>query len=121
MRDLFVEDARLNRVGRLGQEQTLFQALQGAYRGRAKPEGQHKSAKAAGDGDESDGTQQAAQADPRSVERDDFAIGGEAAEADQHADQHGHRDGEGQDGRQRAEKNQRNGENAAGMADHQIH
>ena len=58
---------------------------------------------------------------PRSVERDDFAVGGEAAEADQHADQHGHRDGEGQDGRQRAEKKQRNGANAAGVADDQVH
>ena len=121
MRNLLVEYARLNRVGRLGQQQAFFQALQGANRRGAQPEGQHQRAEAAGERHASNGNQQTAQADARSMQRDDFAVGGEPTQADQHPDQHRHRDGEGQHGRQRTQKYQRDGEHAAGMADHQIH
>jgi hypothetical protein len=55
------------------------------------------------------------------VERHDFAVRGKPAQTNQHADQYGHRNGEGQYGNQRAEKNQQDHSDAAGMADNQIH
>ena len=117
----FVEDARLDGVRGLGHEHALFEAAQRANRGRADPESKNQGAQAAGEGDEADGHEQTAQADARSVQGDDFAIGGEAAEADEDADQDGHGNGEGENGRQGAEKNQGNGENAAGVTDDEVH
>ena len=108
-------------VGRLGEQQTFFQACRVRMAAGLSQNVRTQSAEGCRPARRIRWDEQAAQADAGRVERDDFAIGGEAAEADQHADQHGHGNGEGQDGRQRAEKNQRNGADAAGMADDQIH
>src|ERR1700733_10588939 len=90
MRKPLVEDARLNREGSLRGRELFFESVELAQGERTEPEGDEKRQQPRGNGNRTDGNQQSSQADARSVERDDFAVGGHAAEADQNAYESGH-------------------------------
>jgi hypothetical protein len=55
------------------------------------------------------------------VDCDDFAIGGKTAKPNENANQNGHRDGKGEDRRERTNEEQRDSSYAARVANEQIH
>ena len=75
----------------------------------------------ASDGEDAYGKQNAAAADAQGGEGDDFAVGGHAAESEQHADKYGHGNGKSEDGREDAQEQFEDLRAGTGVANEQLH
>ena len=93
--EVFVKDARLNLKRGLLILERIFQPQQGCGRFGSDVERDRQRDSPAENGDDRDHADKEPDADAHRPHGGDLAVGGEAAEAEQHPDEHGH--GNGQD------------------------
>ena len=119
--EALVEDAGLNLERNLRGDEFGFDIAEGVQAERGEPQGHDCGEDRAENGENTDGKQDAFAADAQGGEGDDFAVHGHAAEAEEDADEDGHRDCENQDARQNAEKKQADLAAGAGVTDEDFH
>jgi hypothetical protein len=116
-----VEDARRNLVGGLPGAQAVFDGAEGAHGKRAEPERHRKGDRSCADGQKSDRDEQAAAAHAERAHGDQFAIGRQSSERDEHADQDAHRQRETENAGKCGKEQNADGGPGSGVAHHQIH
>jgi hypothetical protein len=89
--EIFIEDAGLDFVGSLGIGERIFQIAHGGSRLRGQDHGVEHAYDPPGYSYHAHDTDEAPHADAGRAHGSDFAVGGEATEAQQNADEHGHR------------------------------
>ena len=118
--EVLVEDARLNLVGGLRGLQCLLHLQDGLVGARSDIEGVGQPEQRAGDGHDGSDAHKVADAQAGGAHGDDFAVGGQPAEPQQHAHQHRHGNGDLEEVGQREEKNLHHVGERGAVADHHL-
>ena len=119
--EVFVEDAGLDGDGGLAGLGGVFVVDKGLGGAGSDEEGVGEAEDPERDGEDADDADEGEDAEAGGAHGGDFAVGCEAAEAKQDADEHGHGDGEGQKARQEIADEAKDVEGGGDAADRELH
>ncbi len=119
--EALVEDAGLHLERDLGSDEADFDVAERAEAARGEDEGHQECEHGADDSEQADGKKDAFAADAERGERNDLAVHGHAAKAEQDADEHGHGNSENKNAGDDAEKKSEDLRAGAGVADEELH
>ncbi len=119
--EVFVEDAGLDFDGGLAGLGGVFVVEESLGGAGSDEEGVGEAEDPEGDGEDADDADEGEDAEAGGAHGGDFAVGGEAAEAEQDADEHGHGDGEGEEAGEEVADEAKDVEGDGDAADGELH